>query len=159
MKIAVFNADGSWFTNSIKGDDDWTPPAGMIAVEGVEGKPGDRWDGTQIVSPFVTDADVNSERDRRTNAGFAYSGKVIQFDSDSQANILGACQMAALGILPQPFMWITSDNSLISLTPQQVIEMGAVGAAHKQQMIFAARALKDMDPTPADYDDDTWWQA
>lgn len=53
MKIAIFNADGTWFTNSIKGDDGWSPPAGMIAVEGVEGKPGDKWDGKKLVSPKV----------------------------------------------------------------------------------------------------------
>ena len=28
---------------------------------------------------------------------------------------------------------------------------------HKQALIFAARALKDLDPIPADFADDSYW--
>jgi hypothetical protein len=56
-----------------------------------------------------------------------------------------------------PFAWIAADNSLVTMDAQTVVEFGRTAAQHEQSHIFAARALKDMEPIPLDYTDDSYW--
>ncbi len=113
---------------------------------------------------------VDAERDRRISAGFTWNGKTFQSDEDSRENITGAATSATAYIVmggspdevywdspDTPFYWLATDNSLVQMTPVQVIEFGNAAKAHKKSTIFAARALKDMATIPADYADDKYW--
>lgn len=123
------------------------------------------------VAPAPSAAEVNAERDRRIHAGFSFSGKTYAFDPSSKQRVTGAGTLAgfalAAGAQPgdmlwhggqQPFRWIADDNSLTEMDAQTCFAFGQAAAAHEEAHIFAARAIKDMDPIPADYaTDDTYW--
>lgn len=145
--------------------------AGHFVVEAT-GSPGMKWNGTSAapVVPVVFSDDVNAERDRRIDAGFPFMGAIIQCDPGSQDNILGASQLAALAIMAgaqagdyrwhggeTDFVWITADNTLLPLDAPGVVEMGRAAAAWKSACIFAARAIKALEPIPADHADDARW--
>lgn len=121
-------------------------------------------------APPLTSKDVNNERDRRTSEDFDFNGKRFQFRESDRENINGAGTLAALAIMggAQPgdykwhggkedFVWITSDNSLMPLDAFDTVNLGKAAAAWKSAHIFAARALKDQDPIPANYQDDAFW--
>lgn len=148
-------------------------PAGHVetgrSVEMVEGQPG--W--VLTTAPRIVPPDeVDAERDRRIEAGFGFAGKLYQSRPEDRENIAGAAVAALAAIVAgaQPgdlrwhggatdFAWIAADNSLVTMDAQTVFAFGQAAMAHKQAHIFAARALKDADPVPADYDDDAHWPA
>ena len=120
--------------------------------------------------PEPTPTDVDTERDQRIAAGFTFQSKVYQSRPEDRENMAGA-SLAALaamgnGALPgdyrwhggdSDFVWIAEDNSLTLMDAQTMFALGQTAMAHKQAHIFAARALKDADPIPADYTDDAYW--
>lgn len=122
--------------------------------------------------PFVppTTDDVDAERDRRVASGFIFGGVRYQSRPDDRENIAGAAT-AALGAMmagAQPgdlrwhggdsdFIWIAEDNTTHAMDAQTVFGLGQAAMAHKQTLIFAGRAIKDMDPIPADYAEDQYW--
>lgn len=55
------------------------------------------------------------------------------------------------------FTWIAEDNSLVPMDAQTMFAFGQAAMAHKQALIFAARALKDMPEIPEDFRDDKYW--
>lgn len=120
--------------------------------------------------PVVTSDQVDAERDRRIAAGFIFQGKLYQSRPEDRENMAGAsiAALAAMGngALPNDFrwhggdsdfVWIAEDNSLTPMDAQTMFALGQTAMAHKQALIFKARALKNMDPIPADYADDKWW--
>lgn len=120
--------------------------------------------------PVVTTAMVNAERDRRIAAGFWFAGTSYDFDDRAKMNISGAAQLAFMAIVAgaqaddlfwngglSPFAWISADNSLATMDAPTVVEFGRAAAQHEQAHIFAARALKDLDPIPLDFRDDSYW--
>lgn len=115
-------------------------------------------------APSQTETDVDAERDRRIADGFTFNGVFYQSRRADRENIAGAAvaALAAIGAGAQvgdyrwhggdsDFMWIAADNSMHPLDAQSTFAMGQAAMAHKQAHIFAARALKDMNPIPADY--------
>ncbi|WP_313473945.1 DUF4376 domain-containing protein [Stutzerimonas kunmingensis] len=121
-------------------------------------------------TPAPTSADVDAERDRRIDAGLTFNGVQFQSRAADRENINGKALQAymaiAAGAQPgdlrwanaeQDFAWIASDNSLIPMDAQTVIEFGNAAAAHKEAHIFAARRLKDMNQIPDDFTADSWW--
>jgi len=121
-------------------------------------------------APALDSSDLNAERDRRIAAGFTFQGRLFDFDNRAKANIAGAAQLAFMAIVAgaqpedlfwngglSPFAWIAADNSLVTMDAQTVVEFGRTAAQHEQSHIFAARALKDMEPIPHDYTDDSYW--
>ncbi|WP_187967836.1 DUF4376 domain-containing protein [Aquibium microcysteis] len=117
------------------------------------------------LAPIVPTADdVDAERDRRIASDFTFGGVVYQSRPSDLKNIAGA-STAALGAMmagAQPgdlfwhggtseFTWIAADNSTTPMDAQTLFAFGQAAMAHKQAHIFAARALKDMDPIPSDY--------
>lgn len=121
--------------------------------------------------PIVTSDEVDMERDRRISAGFVFAGKLYQSRPEDRENIAGAstAALAALVNGAQPgdyrwhggdsdFCWIAADNSLTPMDAQTVFALGQAAMAHKQAHIFAARAVKDMEPIPADFADNAYWQ-
>ncbi|WP_460231444.1 DUF4376 domain-containing protein [Agrobacterium radiobacter] len=114
--------------------------------------------------PVYTTGMVDAERDRRIAAGFVFNGTVYQTRPEDRENIAGAATAALAAIVSgaQPddfrwhggdrdFEWIAADNTTHPLDAQSTFAMGQAAMAHKQAHIFAARALKDMEPIPADF--------
>lgn len=123
-----------------------------------------------------TGAEVDAERDRRIDAGFVFEGHTYQSDRNSRENIAGAKSAAmdaiALGAqsgelswqqrldptAPDTFVWIDADNNLVPMDAYTVVQLGYAALTHKQRMIFAAKALKEADPKPKDYQtNENYW--
>lgn len=121
-------------------------------------------------APPPTASEVDAERDRRIAAGFIFAGKLYQSRPEDRENIAGAstAALAALVNGAQPgdlrwhggdsdFCWIAADNSLTPMDAQTMFAFGQAAMTHKQAHIFAARAVKDMEPIPADVTADELW--
>ncbi|WP_336057379.1 DUF4376 domain-containing protein [Nitratireductor sp. CH_MIT9313-5] len=115
-------------------------------------------------------SNVDAERDRRINGGFTFNGIRFQSRPEDRENIIGAAISAEgamrNGALPgdyrwhggdSDFVWIAADNSTHPMDAQTMFNFGKAAMAHKQAHIFAARAIKDMDPAPADHKDNQLW--
>lgn len=113
---------------------------------------------------------INAERDRRMTSTFAFAGKVFDCDQASLARITGAATLAGFAIAagaPSGFMrwhegdadfaWIDADNNLFPMDALTCFAFGQAAANNQSAHIFAAKALKTMDPIPADYTADKWW--
>lgn len=148
---------------------DTSPPEGKVwtgAFEDDDGVPVAVFEDIQITSH-----DVDAERDRRIDGTFVFAGVTFQSHPRDRENIAGAAQLATIALTmggAQPgdlrwhggdsdFVWIAADNSLVPMDAPTVIGFGQAVAAHKHAHIFAARALKDADPIPADYTDGSYW--
>lgn len=112
---------------------------------------------------------VNDERDRRMSV-LPFGGHVYQFDSESQTNIAGV-GVLALGALvsgadvgnlrwadpKEDFFFITAHNEAIPMDAQTTWAFAQSAARWKALHIYAARAIKDMIPIPADFSADSYW--
>ena len=121
--------------------------------------------------PQITGNDIDAERDRRIVDGFVFGGVKYQSRPEDRENISGASQVALEAIMngaqpgdlywhggSTPFVWIASDNSLNPMDAQTMFNFGKAAMSHKQTLIFKARAIKDMNPIPADYaTNETYW--
>jgi hypothetical protein len=113
---------------------------------------------------------INAERDRRLSAPFAFAGKMFDRDATSVARINGASTLAgfAMGAGAQPgnlrwhggeadFAWISADNTLVPMDAPTVFAFGREAASVESRLIFAAKQLREINPPPADFADDSWW--
>lgn len=169
MRKAVI--DGSTVTNIIDAESDFTLSGKTLVAAGNAGI-GWTWDGETFSPPpppAPTPADIDTERDRRIADGFTFQSKDYQSRPEDRENIAGA-SLAALAAMSNAspgdyrwnggdsdFVWIAADNSLTPMDAQTMFAFGQAAMAHKQAHIFAARALKDAVPIPADYADDSHW--
>lgn len=138
------------------------------------------WDGSTFVPPQITYTptvdDVNAERDRRIDGGFNvdFGGEIgiKPFDSDQEArdNIAGAHSFALSAIVAgaQPgnlrwadpnndFEWICADNTKVAMDAITTLKFAAAAMGYKSAIITTARAIKDTDPIPENYDADELW--
>ncbi|AJY47033.1 DUF4376 domain-containing protein [Martelella endophytica] len=113
---------------------------------------------------------IDAERDLRIAAGFVFSGVMYQSRAEDRENIAGAAT-AALGAIingaaagdyrwhggASDFVWIAADNSTHKMDAATMYALGQAALAHKQAHLFAARALKDLLPIPADFAADRNW--
>lgn len=113
---------------------------------------------------------IDAERDRRIDGGVTFNGTRFQTRPADRENVAGATQLATLAVMAgaqagnlrwhggaSDFAWIAEDNSIVTMDAQTVIAFGQAVAAHKSAHIFAARAIKDADPIPADYTANGYW--
>lgn len=128
------------------------------------------WSYTDPEEPVIESRHVNLERDRRLEENLVYNGKGFDYDSVSKQRITGAATLAKFAIIAgaqigdfrwananSDFQWITKDNSLMTMDAYMMSDLGDTAAAHESAHIFAALALKNMDPIPTDYQDDQYW--
>lgn len=128
-------------------------------------------------SPYVpppplpaTGADVDAERDRRLALPFAFNGDMFDRDPVSLQRITGAAALAGFAVLAgaqagdlfwhgeqTPYVWITATSTLVTMDAPTCFAFGKAAAAVEGRLVFAARALKQMDPIPADFADDGYW--
>src|SRR5690606_3160953 len=120
--------------------------------------------------PAPTAADVDAERDRRIATGFVFGGMAYQCDPRSQQNIIAKGAQAKFAVLAgaqegdlrwadpsTDFGWIATDNSLTPMDAQTMSAFADAADLWVSSHIFAGRAIKDMDPIPADYTSDSYW--
>lgn len=120
----------------------------------------------------VSASQVDSERDRRIDAGVTFGGVLYQSKTTDRENIAGAAQMAFMAVVggaqpgnlrwsnpDQDFAWICAENTLVPMDAQTVVEFGRAAALRKSDLIYAGRALKDMPEIPENFTDDAWWPA
>jgi len=128
---------------------------------------------TSLAPVEITPEDVDAERDRRLgpDATFVFEGATFQFGPESRENIMGAANLAAIALTldgkapddlywhdgADPFVFLDAANTPVAMDAATVIAFGKAAAERKTAMIFAARALKEMTPIPADYTADSWW--
>lgn len=131
------------------------------------------WDGDEWVegqSEPPTRADVNAERNRRMRGTFTFQGVEFNVDADSLQRITGAGTLAGFAMFSgaqagnlfwhggtAPFAWIAADNTVVTMDAPTAFAFGQAAAKNESLHIFAAKALKDMDPIPTDYTADTYW--
>lgn len=111
----------------------------------------------------VESLSVDTERDRRL-LRFKHNGMWYQSRPMDRVRIAGAHTAALACIMtngewPSDFAWIAEDDTHIPMTLQQVLEFGNTALNHERTHIFAANALKTMEPIPLDYEDDSYWPA
>lgn len=127
--------------------------------------------GVLTAAAFMPDAqDVDEERDRRIEDTFVFNGVAYDNDPVSKQRIAGAGSKAGLRVLggaqpgdltwygaPAPFTWIAKDNTLVTMDAQTCEAFASAAMLHESAVIFAALALKGMDPIPSDFKDDIYW--
>lgn len=120
--------------------------------------------------PATTTEQVNAERDRRAALPFTFNNQQFQARVEDQKRINGAVTLALIAISAgaQPgdlrwhggtedFVWIADDNSLVTMDAFTMIEFGKAAAFHEAGHVFAARAIKNMEPIPTNYKDNLYW--
>lgn len=164
--------DGGVVVNIIEAGEDFELPGKTIADAGAAGI-GWTWDGETFAPPEpdpVTTEVVDTERDRRIDAGFEFKGVHYQSAPNDRENLAVASTAALAAMMhgAQPgdyrwhggdsdFVWIAADNSTHPMDAQTMFALGSAAMVHKQAMIFAARVIKAVDPIPADYAEDGHW--
>ncbi|QFT70684.1 hypothetical protein FIU93_28125 [Labrenzia sp. THAF35] len=117
--------------------------------------------------PGVTNDQINAARDRRIDAGITFNGVLFQTRPEDRENIQGAYSRAQSAILidgAQPgdftwhgglgdFEWIAANDSRVKMDAQTMMAFGEAVLDHKSAHIFAANAIKAMDPVPSDFDE------
>jgi hypothetical protein len=114
-----------------------------------------------------TNQSVNAERDRRLleGRGFTPTGhdSSVKINSLDEPNLNGLATLAVVqsgaGNGSATVNWRDNDDVLHTLTFDQVIELYGLAAAYKQAIYAASWAIKDLDPIPEDYADDSRWPA
>lgn len=115
---------------------------------------------------------IDTERDRRISDAFQFRGKFYQLDDRSVARVTAMAADARFALLVgaqvgnlrwadpmADFGWIATDNSI---TPMDAHDMAAFADKAKlwvARHTFAARALKNETPIPANFSDDIHWPA
>lgn len=113
---------------------------------------------------------ITNHRDELIASGFWFND--VKYDSrpEDQKRISGAALLAFMAISQgaqannylwhggsESFSWIAQDNSVVEMDAPTVISFGQTAAEHERAHIFAARALKDMDPIPGDWVNSLYW--
>ena len=116
-------------------------------------------------------AAIMGERNRRLRLPFTFQTKLYDRSADSVSRIAGAGTLALAAIMNgaqpgnlnwhgdpvNPFGWIAADNTVTTMDAQTMFAFGQTCAQVETKLVFAARALKDMNPIPADYAADVYW--
>ena len=123
------------------------------------------------VAPAVTGSDVNAERDRRISGGFIFGGSEFQSDAGSRENISGAQGLSLGAMIADPqgnsglrwadpdvdFTWTSQANVEVPMTAAQCQAFCQAAMQYKTELIKVARTLKDQNPIPQDYANDSYW--
>jgi hypothetical protein len=112
---------------------------------------------------------INVERDRRLER-FTFGGVVYDFDATSRARIDKARGSALAALIAgaqandlrwadpdTDFGWIAANNSFTLMDAPTTLAFGNAAAAWEGLHIVAARNLKDMQPVPENYANDSYW--
>ncbi|WP_242221717.1 hypothetical protein [Shinella zoogloeoides] len=132
------------------------------------------WDGENWTvedlppPPEPSTSSVDEEHDRRALVGKTFTvtgyGDVALEGSLLTQTVLLALKDTArdlvdAGVTDPVLMLTDRDNVDHYMTPPQVVELVNAGKQYMQELHVAKRALKEMEPVPADFADDGYWPA
>lgn len=155
---------------------EFVQPDGSPIVEGeVELSEWDLADiaAREAAAQIITRAQVDAERDRRTEWGFTFNGKSFRLDeakSVGRITAMGADARFAIAGGAQandyfwadpenPFGFIATDNSVMPMDAQTMRDFANAAKLWVSRHTFAGLTLKSMTPIPADFADDSYWPA
>lgn len=145
---------------------------GTLLIDAVGGEP-TQYEIDIALNPSIapTAANVRAEAARRISV-VTFGGVVFGFcdSAGSDKNIAGAGTLALAAIIAgaQPgnlrwadpgsdFCWIALNNTRVNMDAHTCLAFAQTAAVWKTKHMYAARALKDMSPIPADYASDSRW--
>jgi hypothetical protein len=101
------------------------------------------WDFTLAPAKEAKWEEIKQQRDGQEFGSFEWQGNQIQCDEVSQRRLQGAVQMAAIS--PSIVIdWTMEDNSVVSLTALQVMDMGTALGAHVTATHERGRMLRQL---------------
>jgi len=123
------------------------------------------------VEPDATGANVTRERDRRIAGGFIFGGNEYQTDQGSRENIGGAQGLSLGAMIADPggalglrwmnpdkdFAWTDLSNKEIAMTAAECQAFCQRAMQYKTDLIKSARVIKETNPIPGDYANDSHW--
>lgn len=88
--------------------------------------------------------DIDAARDAEINNGVEFKGKMFQ-SAEKDRNLLTSTVTlySAVGSVPEGFAWISTDNTLVAMTLQELIQLGALMGKKVNDCTIKARMLKD----------------
>ena len=116
--------------------------------------------------PGPTKDDVNAERSRRIIAGTTinihdYGPVALQGRDEDKANLqglaFGASMRIAGGDLETTTIFRDANNVDHFLKPPQIVEMWSLGSEWISAVFQASWSLKEFDPIPSNFADDSFW--
>lgn len=133
--------------------------------------PVDDWmidgDALKVVPLGPSDSDVNAERDRRLGQGFVFRGVRYDHNPTIASFALMASTAIAGGVEAgdlkwhgddTAFAWIAFDGTAHTMDAHEFLAFSMTETMARNRLFRAARRLKDMIPTPEDYESDDHWQ-
>ena len=113
-----------------------------------------QWKPVDELREYVN-ANINAFRDEMTMAGFIFGGVLFDSDESARNNITGSITTVNSGmlieaanpgmeVLPPGIDWTTYDNTTVTMTPVEMIDMGLRMSAWFSGVFSAARAHKDL---------------
>lgn len=89
-------------------------------------------------------ADIDANRDAEINKGVEFKGKMFQ-SAEKDRNLLTSTVTlyTAAGGVPEGFVWIATDNTLVPMTLQELVQLGALMGKKVNDCTIKARMLKD----------------
>ena len=168
-EIPVFSS-GVWsIAPDFRGTTYWLPDGEEITITEIGALPEGALSEAPPPPPPSRD-EVNAERDRRIASKFIFNGTAFDFEPSSKQRVTGAATLAGFKVVTgaavgdllwhggvTPFTWIDASNSHVTMDAHTCFAFGQAAAAHETAHIFAASAIKALDPIPMDYDDDSRW--
>lgn len=112
--------------------------------------------GGGVIEEEVTDAEkleqlkmtlpavIDANRDAEINNGVEFKGKMFQ-SAEKDRNLLTSTVTlySAVGSVPEDFVWIATDNTLVPMTLQELVQLGALMGQKVNECTIKARMLKD----------------
>lgn len=112
--------------------------------------------GGGVIEEEVTDAErleqlkmtlpavIDANRDAEINNGVEFKGKMFQ-SAEKDRNLLTSTVTlyTTAGGVPEGFVWIATDNTLVPMTLQELVQLGALMGKKVNDCTIKARMLKD----------------
>lgn len=161
------------------------PELGWIPFTAVEGDTGSFFDVDEMISEIVADGNiaeyvapdpyeelvanfdslVNEERDRRLLEGKSFSvtghQDPIHLNILDETNLGGLATSAlvqvSLGNGSSTVQWRDNNNTVHTITFEQVLELHTLASQYKQDIYSSSWALKTMEVKPENYTNDLYW--
>ena len=123
----------------------------------------------------IDPSEVDAERDRRKHLDLTFdvdaNSKIFQADRASQTHMHEAAVWALKAVEAgaaeddylwnsntENFQWILADNSLLLMDAHEMIGLWAAVSKRNTQLQLKGRLLKDMNPIPMNYTDNSFWE-
>lgn len=101
------------------------------------------WEFTLTLAKELKWEEIKSQRNSQEFGSFEWQGSQIQCNEVSQRRLQGAVQMAAIN--PSVVInWTMEDNSVVSLTAPQIIDMGTALGVHVTDTHEHGRMLRQL---------------